>query len=399
VAHATDLDLTTKDITGLASADAIVSFLSKLGYKTDVRTSLTPEAVGLSGDSAATIKTVELVSEDEDQFLRVVFAQPKTLTAKVRNDLVRVLGKGIQDHLLILASDFETLEFVLLEKRKTERSGPSGVPRIQIVPRVISLSRRYPSRSDLQTLRRFTWTGRDGLDQFDKLRSAFDHATYAGKYFQNRGLFSDHYLEDRHCLRSDRVWGDNPSSIFLAVQQQLKDAQTRFQHKGKQVIREGLLEPLFHRLGFEPVVHRPSNTDQTQPDYLLKDGSGNTLTAAFVYPWDRWLDGPDIHDADTPEENPGACVVSALDDGLADWIIVTNGRFWRLYSRHAHARATNFYEVDLVEALNATGETDPNEAFRYFYCIHQRPLVDVTGPPKKSCNLLHPYVHYYRPDG
>ena len=36
--------------------------------------------------------------------------------------------------------------------------------------------------------------------------------------------------------------------------------------------------------------------------------SGNgKLTAAFVYPWDRWLDGPDLNDPDTPEENPGAC--------------------------------------------------------------------------------------------
>src|SRR5205823_6621109 len=77
-------------------------------------------------------------------------------------------------------------------------------------------------------------------------------------------------------------------------------------------------------------------------------------------------DGPDLNDADTPEENPGACVVTALDQGNADWILVTNGRLWRLYSRQAHARATNFYEVDLVEALTASGDTDPNEAFRYW---------------------------------
>jgi hypothetical protein len=59
--------------------------------------------------------------------------------------------------------------------------------------------------------------------------------------------------------------------------------------------------------------------------------------------------------------------VTALDAGIADWIIVTNGRLWRLYSRQAHARATNFYEVDLVEALTASGDTDPNEAFRYWW--------------------------------
>jgi hypothetical protein len=58
--------------------------------------------------------------------------------------------------------------------------------------------------------------------------------------------------------------------------------------------------------------------------------------------------------------------VTALDQGFASWIIVTDGRLWRLYGRQAHARATNFYEVDLVEALTASGDTDPNEAFRYW---------------------------------
>jgi len=31
-------------------------------------------------------------------------------------------------------------------------------------------------------------------------------------------------------------------------------------------------------------------------------------------------------------------------------------RLWRLYGKHAHARATNFYEVDLPEALTASGD-------------------------------------------
>ena len=221
----------------------------ELGYKTDVRTALTPESVGLSGDSAAAIRNIELLAEDNEQFLRVVFAQPRSPTAKVRNDLVRVLGKSNQDHLIILASDFESLEFVFLDKPKKQRQGPASVVQRQVVPKTISVSRRNPSRLDLRTLRRFTWTCQDALDQFDKLRSVFDAAAYT----------------------------------------------------------------------------------------------------------------------DTPDENPGACVVTALDNGLADWIIVTNGRSWRLFSRHAHARASNFYEVDLVEAFTASGDTDPNEAFRYWW--------------------------------
>lgn len=59
----------------------------------------------------------------------------------------------------------------------------------------------------------------------------------------------------------------------------------------------------------------------------------STPHGTFLGAWDRWLDGPDFNlDQHTPEENPGACVVTALDEGTADWIIMTNGRQWRLYS-------------------------------------------------------------------
>jgi hypothetical protein len=384
VPHTTDLDLTAKDVVELASPDAVTAFLAKLGYDTGDRKLLSPEAVGLAGESATAVKKIELLSEDPEQFLRVVFAQPRSLTAKVRNDLVRVLGKSNLDHLLVLASDYDTLEFVFLDKRKREQKGPGGNERIQVVPKTISVNRRSPTRLDLRTLRRFTWTCRDALEQFDKLRSVFDAAAYTGEYFQNRGLFSDYFLRDR--LREDPAWRDNPSEMFAFVRDLLRDAQARWGGKDKDTLRSQLLEPLFKKLGFKPTVNRPSKTDQTQPDYLLKSGDNGNLTAAFVYAWDRWLDGPDLNDVDTPEENPGACVVTALDQGTADWIIVTNGRLWRLYSRQAHARATNFYEVDLVEALTASGDTDPNEAFRYWW-LFLRPAAFTPKGEGQGCWL------------
>src|SRR5438132_11959989 len=131
VPHATDLDLKAKDVAEITSPDALTAFLAKLGYDTADRALLSPEAVGLAGESAGAIKRIELLSEDPEQFLRVVFAQPKSLTARVRNDLVRVLGRSTLDHLLVLASDFDTLEFVFLDKRKREQKGPAGGERIQ----------------------------------------------------------------------------------------------------------------------------------------------------------------------------------------------------------------------------------------------------------------------------
>jgi hypothetical protein len=158
VVHITDLDLTAKEVTDLASPDTITAFLTELGHDTADRTALSPEAVGLSGESAGAIKKIELLSEDPEQFLRVVFAQPKSLTAKVRNDLVRILGKSNVDHMLVLASDFENLEFDFLDKRKKEQKGPVAGERIHVVPKTINVSRRNPTRLDLRTMRRFTWT-------------------------------------------------------------------------------------------------------------------------------------------------------------------------------------------------------------------------------------------------
>ncbi len=74
---------------------------------------------------------------------------------------------------------------------------------------------------------------------------------------------------------------------------------------------------------------------------------------------------------------------------MADWAIVTNGRLWRLYSRQAHARATNFYEVDLVEALNVSGETDPNEAFRYWWLFFRSAAYQKSGDGRRLLARRH----------
>jgi len=364
--HTTDLDLTPKDLAAVTSPDALVGFLSRLGYDTGVRMALTPEAIGLAGESAARVRSIELLAEDGEGFFRVVFVQIGSLTATARNDLARVLGRSTVDHLLVLTSDFSTLEFVVLDKRKRESRAPGQHERIHVVPLVFAVDRKSPEPKDVRTLRRLTWTSRDGLEQFDKLRNVLEAAAFTEEHFCNRALFADHFLLSR--LRDDPAWQENPTEAFRQVQSLLRDHRARLTGKGEQIIRDELYEPLFELLGFKAKANKSARDGRTTPDYILKPTSGNGKTAAFVYAWDRWLDGPDFFvDQDTPEENPGACVVTALEKGKADWIIVTNGRRWRLYSRAAHSRATNFYEVDLIEALVSSGDTDPNEAFRYWW--------------------------------
>lgn len=363
--HLTDVDLTSKDVGSLSSADAVAGFLSRLGYPTDARRSLTAASLGVTGDSLQAVREVELLAADPDEFFRVLLVRVKSITAKVRNDIARKLGQTGTDHLFILASDFAVLEFVLVDKRRRQQKGTTSVLGPQIVPRTVTVLRRTTTHVDRRILRRLTWTGADGLDQFEKLRSVFESATFTTDYFQNRALFADHYLQTR--LREDPAWQENPSQPYADIKASLKDARTRWSGQSEQKLRDELFEPLWKQLGFKSKVNKAADKDHLEPDYILSDTGGTKRTIAFVYRWDRWLDGPDLNDQDTPDENPGAAVVSALGNGDADWVIVTNGKFWRLYNKEAHSRSTNFYEVDLEEALIASDETDPNEAFRYWW--------------------------------
>lgn len=383
--HATDVNVSTQRISQLTSPDAVAAFFTELGYDTERRSELSPEAIGLSGDAAAAIQRIEVLCEDVEGFLRVAFVKLRSLTAKSRNDLTRVLGRTNIEHLLVLASDFATIEFVLIHKQRRDSRAPGRAASIQPIPLMIALDRKAPSTKELRAIRRFTWTKRDGLEQYDKLRSVFEAAAFTEEYFCNRALFADHFLMTR--LRDDAAWQENPAAAFQGVRDLMRDPAKRWLEKGEQVVRDELFEPLFTLLGFRAKAAKPAKDGRNNPDYHLT-GPNGAKTVAFTYAWDRWLDGPDFQlDADTPNENPGACVVTALEEGKADWIIVTNGRQWRLYSRAAHSRATNFYEVDLAEALVASGDTDPNESFRYWWLFLRAEAFAPTEDDAERCWL------------
>ena len=137
--------------------------------------------------------------------------------------------------------------------------------------------------------------------------------------------------------------------------------------------------PLLTQLGFHAVPGKVGETAHlTEPDFRLyasaSDGDSDRdkpLALLLTYPLNRNLDSTDLaRDAAAPNEVPGAKVVTLLDAGEADWAIVTNGKLWRLYSTKAHSRATNYYEVDLEEALSGESALDGQDrglAFLYWW--------------------------------
>jgi hypothetical protein len=116
--------------------------------------------------------------------------------------------------LLILTSEYERIDFVLLEKYLPidGKSLSISERQVGIRPRVLTVERRKPDRVHLRVLRRFTWTESDPFAQYDKLLSAYSVADWSEEHFNNRALFSDYYLLER--LRDYPEWGHDPKPAY-----------------------------------------------------------------------------------------------------------------------------------------------------------------------------------------
>jgi len=366
-----DLDLTREQIQSLSSAEALVAFFAHLRYPADTRLVMTTEALGLASDLARSVRRIERLTSVEGGALEIYLFELKSVTVSNTRALARTFRDRAGNYLLVLTDDYDRLDFVLLERVLPGGNG-RGISRkgITIRPRVLTVDRRNPGNVALRVLRRFTFTEFDLNDepdpyaQYDKLQSAYTVAEWSEPLFNNRALFSDYYLNER--LPNLPEWDDPArNQAFRIIRGLFADARRRFAGQDAPTFRQQLIQPLLEALGFQVEIG-PGGTD---PDFrLFAPASSNPQSPdAFVltYPWGRYLDGKDeTRDAERPEENPGAQVVSLLEAGEAPWAIVTNGKIWRLYSARAHSRATNYYEIDLEETL---ASPDSSQTFRYFY--------------------------------
>lgn len=368
-----DIELNTRDIQAIGSNDAVAAFFARLGYNTDVRTPQTPGNLGITNDSIVRpINRIELVADQEGLF-QIYLIELTSVTVTHTRNLARAFRNRAGNYLLILTSDYERLDFVLLEKYLPPSKGDGSIVQrqVSIRPRVLTVERRNPGRAHLRVLRRFTWTESDPFAQYDKLLSAYAVADWSEEFFNNRALFSDYYLLER--VPSTAEWKEDPKPCYRQLQGLYQGGISKFAGKGEELLRRELLEPALEALGFSYKTGKKSGDSAVEPDYRLYVAKGRGLLAlCLVYPWGRLLDGKDYErDNETPDENPGAIVVSLLEKGEAAWVVVTNGKLWRLYSQRSHSRATNYYEIDLEETLV---QADPQildlaTAFRYFWLL------------------------------
>ena len=287
----------------------------------------------------------------------------------------------------MLTHDYERIDFVLVEKLapRAESGQTIGQRQVSVRPRSLTVERRNPTKVDLRVLRRLSYTEPDPIAQYDKLKSAFDIAYWSADHFNNRALFADYYLSER--LQEHAEWKEDAKPIFLKLRTLYDRTASRWAGKSERDLRSGLLEPVLGELGFHAERVKPAGDDRPEPDYRLRTTDGTLVALCLAYRWGRFLDGKDEgRDTETPEENPGAVVVSLLERGEAPFAVVTNGKHWRLYAAKTHSRATNYYEIDLEETLALD---DPNDPFRYFWLLFRRQAMEprdaiVDGEPTRT---------------
>jgi hypothetical protein len=372
--HPFDLELTSQDIQVLHDGDSVAEFLTRLGYDTRARIPQTAANLGLPEPVQRRIKRIELLA-DHDKFLQVYLFELKNVTVADIKALGRTFRDKAGNFLFVITADYEFIDFVLLDRIGPAKSATAiSAASSSLVQRRFSVDRRHPTPVHRRVLRRFTWTEADPFGQFDKLRFAYDLAHWSEVYFNNRGLFSDYYLCERLPSRDWKLtefdeWREDPKPAYQRLRAIYEEAIDKFAGKKTSELIELLYEPLLRELGFDPQVQNSAGSPLLLR--LNDPDSGVPLGICLPYPWGRELDRKDeMHDAETPEVTPTFAVVDLLANEKAPWVVLTNGKLWRLYSQQAHSRATNYYEVDLDEILGRQGfQQDIQDAFRYFWLL------------------------------
>jgi hypothetical protein len=304
-----DRDLTTRDVQGLANGDAVATFFTSLGYDTSARLRQTTAAMGITAESVRTkVQRIERIASEENGTLEVYLIELDSVTFAATRGLARALRDRAGNYLLVLTDDFDTLDFVLLEREIPEISPVTiSAPRVSVRARTLTVARRNPNVVALRVLRRFTYTEADADAQYDKLRSAYVVAEWSETNFNNHALFADYFLNVR--LRDLPEWSEDPKPSFLRLRELFRQARERFAGADDATAHRDLVEPALRILGF---ALARSPTAEAAPDYLLQPESGNgAAIAGLAYTWDRSLDGKDEkRDARRPDDNPGARVVS-----------------------------------------------------------------------------------------
>ncbi|MFP4647442.1 MAG: N-6 DNA methylase, partial [Candidatus Acetothermia bacterium] len=205
------------------------------------------------------------------------------------------------------------------------------------------------------------------------------------KPHNNQELFSNYYLGER--LPDRDIWQE-PKGLeetYRELSQLYEERKNILEATKEAQTEEEWIKPILHILGFK-YIPQPSETifDTTKvPDYAFflndkeKEQAYKSVEEDKKELFDYALAVGDAKRWDLNLNNlrPNKQVDEYLRITDTKWGLLTNGRLWRIYHLDSSYRLDTYYEVDLVELIEAGDE----EKFKYFYLFFQPPAFTEDG--------------------
>jgi hypothetical protein len=186
--------------------------------------------------------------------------------------------------------------------------------------------------------------------------------------YRNAGLFSDHFLTTR--LQQTAEWQatDNAATDQLRADLRavLDGATPGLATANEAQTEQTLIRPVLDRLGhlYDVQAGLPAWGGRRVPDYAVFHSDAALAQSRAVRGQPQfwalasalldakgWNVGLDQPGAGGPGRTAGQQIAEYLRDSGLVWGVTTNGRLWRLYARATGRQATQYFEMDVEEAV------------------------------------------------
>ncbi|MGV8127272.1 MAG: Eco57I restriction-modification methylase domain-containing protein [Methanothrix sp.] len=198
--------------------------------------------------------------------------------------------------------------------------------------------------------------------------------------FNNRGLFSNHYLTTQ--IPKTPEWKDdeNLQIVFDEINKHYQKNQKSLATYKEVQLEDNFIRPVLRALGHFFGIQGKVADNARVPDYGFFSTDGDreeayqlqgtqdfylkAIAVGDAKAWNVSLDKSQISGKGMwDKQNPSYQIDTYLRDTPPVWGLLTNGKLWRLYHESTSNKLDVYYEVDL-ESLLKSGDM---EAFKYFY--------------------------------
>lgn len=222
-------------------------------------------------------------------------------------------------------------------------------------------------------------------------------------YFKNVGLFDDPYLAKlSEPVKDDfmnKNWESQNDPAFSEAYEWMlstwKEMKEVFSTRSEPQLENQWIQPVLSKLGWTyEVQDRLQKWGRTEiPDYSLFESKKTYLKANGCKTDEAYFEhvsavadakkmGVPLDGSKLDKTNPSYQIMWYQQITGKTWGILTDGKYWRLYSLRAKSRFTSYYEVNIEKML---AEKD-DEQFKYFYNFFRKEAF-VKLPNSDQCFL------------